>query len=99
MVGYQSGQCLLKKSRSQNTFLGHPFIYRRSGYLDFLQALKRRMHLVHQLLVEEDNQKAACPICLEPLVPGEQVRLSSLSRTCEWFEDLPAKYPNSLSFV
>ena len=76
-----------------------PFHILKVGYLDFLQALKRRVHLVHQLLVEEDNQKAACPICLEPFVPGEQVRLSSLSRACGWFEDLPAKYPNSLSFV
>ena len=76
-----------------------PFHILKVGYLDFLQALKRRVHLVHQLLVEEDNQKAACPICLEPFVPGEQVRLLPLSRACGWFEDLPAKYPNSLSFV
>ena len=40
--------------------------------LRLLQALKRSVHMVYGLL-EQDNQETNCPICLETVVPGEQV--------------------------
>ena len=48
------------------------------GTNNLLQALKRKVHMVHRLLEETTSQETNCPICLETIAPGEQVRMFPL---------------------